>query len=90
MLILFILSKVAELLRAYLLGINALLWYLELGFHIHMHLKNGAKIAIIGGGPAGSFFAHFALMHAKQLGIKVSVTIFEKNASTRKAPQVVT
>ncbi|MBI2557423.1 MAG: NAD(P)/FAD-dependent oxidoreductase [Planctomycetes bacterium] len=49
-----------------------------------MHLKNGAKIAIIGGGPAGSFFAHFALMHAKRLGIKVSVTIFEKKCFDKK------
>ena len=49
-----------------------------------MHLKNGAKIAIIGGGPAGSFFAHFSLMHAKQLGINVSVTIFEKKCFDKK------
>ncbi|HHT9139029.1 MAG TPA: NAD(P)/FAD-dependent oxidoreductase [Candidatus Wunengus sp. YC60] len=49
-----------------------------------MHLKNGAKIAVIGGGPAGSFFAHLALTYAKQSGIKVSVTIFEKKHFDKK------
>ncbi len=49
-----------------------------------MYLKNGANIAIIGGGPAGSFFAHFALLYAKQRGIEVSVTIFEKKDFSRK------
>lgn len=50
-----------------------------------MQLKNGAKIAVIGGGPAGSFFfAHFALTYARQLGIEVSVTIFEKKDFARK------
>ncbi len=49
-----------------------------------MYLRNGAKIAIIGGGPAGSFFAHFALLYAKQLGIKISVTIFEKRIFAKK------
>ena len=29
-------------------------------------LKNGSRIAIIGGGPAGSFFAHFASRYAKR------------------------
>jgi len=49
-----------------------------------MYLKNGSKIAIIGGGPAGSFFAHFALLHAKRKGIKVDVTIFEEKDFTKK------
>lgn len=49
-----------------------------------MYLKDGARIAIIGGGPAGSFFTHFALLYAKQSGIKVSVTIFEKKKFARK------
>lgn len=49
-----------------------------------MQQKNGAKIAIIGGGTVGSFFAHFALTHARQLGIHVSVTIFEKKYYAQK------
>ncbi|GJQ58343.1 MAG: hypothetical protein D8M57_05900 [Candidatus Scalindua sp. AMX11] len=41
-------------------------------------LKNGSKIAIIGGGPAGTFFAHFASRYAKEIGINVSINIYEK------------
>ncbi|MEE9201543.1 MAG: hypothetical protein V3V45_08870, partial [Candidatus Brocadiales bacterium] len=40
-------------------------------------LKDGSQIAIIGGGPAGCFFANFANHLAGQLGLDVSVTIFE-------------
>ena len=47
-------------------------------------LKDNSNIAIIGGGPAGSFFAHFALNYARQLGIKISVTIFEKKDFAKK------
>lgn len=42
-----------------------------------IYLRNGSQIAIIGGGPAGCFFAHFANCLAKQLGLDVSITIFE-------------
>ena len=51
---------------------------------MRIHLKDNSNIAVIGGGPAGSFFAHFALLYAKQLGIKISVTIFEKRDFTKK------
>jgi flavin-dependent dehydrogenase len=40
-------------------------------------LKDGSRIAIVGGGPAGSFFANFALRLARLKGIKVHVTVFE-------------
>jgi flavin-dependent dehydrogenase len=42
-----------------------------------MRLKDGSQIAIIGGGPAGCFFANFANRLAGQMGLNVSVTIFE-------------
>ncbi len=42
-----------------------------------LSLHDGSRIAIIGGGPAGSFFANFALRIAREKGIKVSVTIFD-------------
>lgn len=42
-----------------------------------LSLHDGSRIAIIGGGPAGSFFANFALKIAKEKGINVSVTIFD-------------
>ncbi len=40
-------------------------------------IKDGSKIVVVGGGPAGSFFAYFALKKARQKGIKVDITIFE-------------
>lgn len=40
-------------------------------------LGNGARIAVVGGGPAGSFFGIFALKMAKMLGREITVTIFE-------------
>lgn len=40
-------------------------------------LVDGARIAVIGGGPAGAFFAYFALTMAAQAGRKIEVDIYE-------------
>ncbi|MGR3178504.1 MAG: hypothetical protein ACUZ8E_10650, partial [Candidatus Anammoxibacter sp.] len=45
-------------------------------------LENGSKIVIVGGGPAGSFFANFALHLAKEKGIDISVKIFDRRSFT--------
>ena len=45
-----------------------------------LFLKNGSKIVIVGGGPAGSFFANFALHQAKEKGIDISVQIFDRRS----------
>jgi flavin-dependent dehydrogenase len=50
-------------------------------------LKDGSKIAIIGGGPAGSFFAHFARKWSTQKGIDVSVTIFDGKDFLQRGPK---
>ncbi len=50
-------------------------------------LKDGSKIAIIGGGPAGSLFAHFAHKLAKEKGINVEVTIYEGKDFTQRGPK---
>ena len=42
-------------------------------------LKDGSRIAIIGGGPAGSFFAIQFLKQAGSLDKKINITIIEKN-----------
>ncbi|MFQ5862387.1 MAG: NAD(P)/FAD-dependent oxidoreductase [Candidatus Brocadiales bacterium] len=47
------------------------------------YLKNGSQIAIVGGGPAGCFFANFANRLARELGLDVSITIFEKRDFSR-------
>lgn len=42
-----------------------------------MTLDQGSRVAVIGGGPAGSFFAFFLLDIAKRIGHKISVDIYE-------------
>jgi len=51
-----------------------------------LQLKNGSRIAIIGAGPAGCFFAHFALHFAKQKGIDVEIAIFDGKDFTQMGP----
>ncbi|MEK6765447.1 MAG: hypothetical protein AABY49_04365 [Planctomycetota bacterium] len=50
-------------------------------------LKDGSKIAIIGGGPAGCFFAHFASKIARERGTKIDITIFEGKDFCQKGPR---
>ena len=50
-------------------------------------LSNGSQIAIIGGGPAGCFFAHFASRIAREKGIDVNITIFEGKDFCQKGPR---
>ena len=50
-------------------------------------LKDGSRIAIIGGGPAGSFFAHFAQEWAMKKGIDVAITIFDGKDFLQRGPR---
>ncbi len=52
-----------------------------------LKLKSGAKIAIIGGGPAGSFFAHFIHKYAQEEGKQVFTTIFDGKDFLQKGPR---
>ncbi len=49
-------------------------------------LKDNASIIVIGGGPAGSFFAHFVLKLANEFGRKVGVTILDGRDFIQKGP----
>ena len=40
-------------------------------------LDHGSRVAVIGGGPAGSFFSYFILDMAERIGIKIYVDIYE-------------
>jgi flavin-dependent dehydrogenase len=40
-------------------------------------LENGSRIAVIGGGPAGSFFSYFLLDMAARAGLQLHVEIYE-------------
>jgi flavin-dependent dehydrogenase len=50
-------------------------------------LKDGSRVAIIGGGPAGSFFGHFILKLASRKGIALSVTIFDGKDFLQPGPR---
>ena len=50
-------------------------------------LANHSRIAIVGGGPAGSFFALEALSMAAQLGWQLDLTIFERKDLSAAGPR---
>ena len=50
-------------------------------------LKDGSRIAIIGGGPAGAFFAFFARKYAEERGLDIPVTIFDGKNFLEKGPK---
>ena len=49
-------------------------------------LKDGSRIAVVGGGPTGSFFSIFALKMAKMVGKALNITIYEPKDFTRDGP----
>lgn len=51
-----------------------------------MQLRDGSRIAVIGGGPAGSFFALHALEAARRQGLRIQVAIYEGRDFTRRGP----
>jgi flavin-dependent dehydrogenase len=52
----------------------------------HLHLDDGSRVAVIGGGPAGSFFSYFLLDSANRLGIDVAVDIYEPRLFSKSGP----
>lgn len=42
-----------------------------------LSLESGSKVAVIGGGPSGSFFTYFSLELADRIGLDISVDVFE-------------
>lgn len=50
-------------------------------------LKDGSKIAVIGGGPAGSFFTYFALDLAQRVGMDISIDIIEAKEFNCQGPK---
>jgi flavin-dependent dehydrogenase len=49
-------------------------------------LDDGSKVAVIGGGPTGSFFSIFALKMAKMVGKDIEITIFEPKDFRARGP----
>ncbi|MGE5221653.1 MAG: NAD(P)/FAD-dependent oxidoreductase [Omnitrophica WOR_2 bacterium] len=50
-------------------------------------LESGSRVAVIGGGPAGSFFSYFLLELAERVGIDLKVDIYEPRDFSLPAPQ---
>jgi flavin-dependent dehydrogenase len=51
-----------------------------------LELGDGSKVAVIGGGPAGSFFSYFLLDMAQRIGTAVEVDIYEPRDFTKPGP----
>jgi flavin-dependent dehydrogenase len=50
------------------------------------NLKDGSRIAVVGGGPSGSFFAYFLLRMAQAIDLDLDVEIFEPRSFARCGP----
>jgi len=51
-----------------------------------LRLREGSRIAVVGGGPSGAFFAHFAGKLARQMGIGVEIVVFDGKSFSRRGP----
>ena len=49
-------------------------------------LENGSRVAVVGGGPAGSFFSYFLMRLAALVDVDVSIDIFEPRYFTHSGP----
>jgi len=52
----------------------------------YLQLGDGSKVGVVGGGPAGSFFAFFLLDAAERFDIDIQVDIFEPRDYTKPGP----
>ena len=52
-----------------------------------MFLDNGSRVAVIGGGPAGSFFTYFLFEMAERIGMELAVDIYEPRDFAKAGPQ---
>ena len=49
-------------------------------------LDDGSRVAVVGGGPAGSFVSYFMLDMARRLGLDLNVDLYEPRDYTRSGP----
>ena len=53
----------------------------------NLRLQDGNRVAIVGGGPAGSFFANLLIQDASDRGLHLDVTIFDAKRFDEKGPK---
>lgn len=53
----------------------------------NLELTNGSRIAVIGGGPSGSFFSYFAQDFAKRMDMDITIDIIEAKAFEKPGPR---
>jgi len=54
---------------------------------IYPRLSDGARVAIIGAGPAGTFSAHLLREHAQRLGLGLRMTMFDAKDFAQSGPR---
>jgi flavin-dependent dehydrogenase len=52
----------------------------------HLRLDDGSRVAVVGGGPAGSLFTYFLLSMAETVGLELEVDIFEPRHFVHSGP----
>ena len=53
----------------------------------HLALKNGSRVAVIGGGPAGAFSAYFLKKYSMACGLDLQITIFDGKDFLQDGPR---
>src|SRR3990172_1246681 len=56
------------------------------GGNMSLTLEDGSRVAVIGGGPAGSMFAYFLLTFAQKMDLDLGVDIYEPRDFTKPGP----
>ncbi len=51
-----------------------------------LQLENGSRVAVIGGGPSGSYFSYFLLDMASMLGLSLHVDVYEPKDFNKVGP----
>lgn len=51
-----------------------------------LKLEDGSRVAVMGGGPAGSYFAYFLLDTAERVGLKIWVDVYEPRDFSLSGP----
>ena len=51
-----------------------------------LRLDDNSRVAVIGGGPAGSFFSYFLLVMADRVGMDIQVDVYEPRDFSRPGP----